>query len=162
MASFRTFSWFIANCSIKKLLSRGGLSAAQILYFTIYSQPRTFGVLQYLKACSGNFGWIYLNCLCLISDLPKDGPNIETLRKQYQVGETADLMCIAQMSNPPTNLSWYINGEPVSNFSFDLNLGPLMVSKAISDFSLSKLAFFYSSWNGVLQHVAKLLSRARG
>ena len=23
-------------------------------------------------------------------------------------------MCIAHHSNPPTNLSWYINGEPVS------------------------------------------------
>ena len=49
-----------------------------------------------------------------ISDLPQEGPTIETPRKQYQVGETADLMCIAQLSNPPSNLSWYINGEPVS------------------------------------------------
>lgn len=48
------------------------------------------------------------------SDLPQEGPSIETPRKQYQVGETADLMCIAQNSNPATNLSWYINGEPVS------------------------------------------------
>ena len=48
-----------------------------------------------------------------IIDLPEDGPTIETPRKQYQVGETADLMCIAQNSNPATNLSWYINGEPV-------------------------------------------------
>ena len=49
----------------------------------------------------------------LFTDLPEDGPTIETPRKQYQVGETADLMCIAQTSNPATNLSWYINGEPV-------------------------------------------------
>ena len=49
-----------------------------------------------------------------ITDLPKEGPTIETPRKQYQVGETADLMCIAQISNPSSNLSWYINGEPVS------------------------------------------------
>ena len=48
------------------------------------------------------------------TDLPKEGPTIETPRKQYQVGETADLMCIAQISNPSSNLSWYINGEPVS------------------------------------------------
>ena len=47
-------------------------------------------------------------------DLPQEGPTIETPRQQYQVGETADLMCIAQLSNPPSNLSWYINGEPVS------------------------------------------------
>ena len=51
------------------------------------------------------------------SDLPEDGPTIETPRKQYQVGETADLMCIAQTSNPATNLSWYINGEPVRYLS---------------------------------------------
>ena len=50
----------------------------------------------------------------LLTDLPEEGPTIETPRKQYQVGETADLMCIGHHSNPPTNLSWYINGEPVS------------------------------------------------
>ena len=53
-------------------------------------------------------------------DLPQGGPTIETPRQQYQVGETADLMCIAQLSNPPSNLSWYINGEPVSE-PFTLN-----------------------------------------
>jgi len=50
-----------------------------------------------------------------VVDLPEDGPTIETPRKQYQVGETADLMCIAQTSNPATNLSWYINGEPAND-----------------------------------------------
>ena len=55
--------------------------------------------------------------ISFFSDLPEDGPTIETPRKQYQVGETADLMCIAQTSNPATNLSWYINGEPVRYLS---------------------------------------------
>lgn len=50
-----------------------------------------------------------------VVDLPEDGPNIDTPRKQYQVGETADLMCTARPSNPPTQLSWYINGEPAND-----------------------------------------------
>ena len=53
---------------------------------------------------------------CLI-DFPKDGPKISTIplgRNEYRVGDTAHLMCKAQKSSPPTELSWYINGEPVS------------------------------------------------
>ena len=52
-----------------------------------------------------------------ISDFPKDGPKITTIplgRNEYRVGDTAHLMCRAQKSSPPTELSWYINGEPVS------------------------------------------------
>ena len=50
-------------------------------------------------------------------DFPKDGPKISTIplgRNEYRVGDTAHLMCKAQKSSPPTELSWYINGEPVS------------------------------------------------
>ena len=50
-------------------------------------------------------------------DFPKDGPKITTIpkgRNEYRVGDTANLMCKAQKSSPPTQLSWYINGEPVS------------------------------------------------
>lgn len=51
------------------------------------------------------------------ADFPKDGPKISTIplgRNEYRVGDTAHLMCKAQKSSPPTELSWYINGEPVS------------------------------------------------
>lgn len=49
-----------------------------------------------------------------VSDFPAEGPTIRSGRKQYQVGETAHLICEAQPSSPPTQLSWYINGEPAS------------------------------------------------
>jgi len=45
---------------------------------------------------------------------PSEGPSIHSKRKQYQVGETADLICTAQNSSPSTQLSWYINGEPAN------------------------------------------------
>ena len=56
----------------------------------------------------------------LLPDFPKEGPSIHSKRKQYQVGETADLICNAQKSSPSTQLSWYINGEPVSRIAYFL------------------------------------------
>ena len=50
----------------------------------------------------------------LFPDFPAEGPTVRSGRKQYQVGETAHLTCEAQPSSPPTQLSWYINGEPAS------------------------------------------------
>lgn len=52
-----------------------------------------------------------------VVDFPKDGPKITTIpkgRNEYRVGDTANLMCKAQKSSPPTQLSWYINGEPAN------------------------------------------------
>ncbi|CAB4060472.1 unnamed protein product [Lepeophtheirus salmonis] len=49
-----------------------------------------------------------------VIDFPREGPTIESPRKQYQVGETAHLTCTAHQSSPPTSLAWYINGEPAS------------------------------------------------
>jgi len=49
-----------------------------------------------------------------VPDFPREGPSIHSKRKQYQVGETADLICTAQNSSPSTQLSWYINGEPAN------------------------------------------------
>ena len=66
--------------------------------------------------------------ILFVSDFPAEGPSIETSRKQYQVGETAHLICTAQRSSPATELSWYINGEPVSldcRFYIDENLNYL-------------------------------------
>ena len=70
--------------------------------------------------------------LLFFTDLPEDGPTIETPRKQYQVGETADLMCIAQTSNPATNLSWYINGEPVRYQSSIEKVIPILEIQSLS------------------------------
>ena len=77
-----------------------------------------------------NRSWIYLHIVRILFgsvmytmlkfyflDFPKDGPKITTIpkgRNEYRVGDTANLMCKAQKSSPPTQLSWYINGEPVS------------------------------------------------
>lgn len=49
-----------------------------------------------------------------VINFPSEGPSIHSKRKQYQVGETADLICTAQNSSPSTQLSWYINGEPAN------------------------------------------------
>ena len=53
--------------------------------------------------------------LPFFSDFPSSGPTIRSPRQQYQVGETAQLTCQAAKSSPPTQLAWYINGEPVSS-----------------------------------------------
>ena len=49
-----------------------------------------------------------------IADFPPDGPVISVARTQFQVGETAGLVCTVQTSSPPSHLSWFINDEPVS------------------------------------------------
>ena len=67
------------------------------------------------KQCSINPGEIYeILYKLFVSDFPPDGPIINVDRKQFQVGETAHLTCSVQSSSPPSQLSWFINDEPVS------------------------------------------------
>jgi len=47
-----------------------------------------------------------------VIDFPPDGPVISVARTQFQVGETAGLVCTVQTSSPPSHLSWFINDEP--------------------------------------------------
>lgn len=49
-----------------------------------------------------------------VIDFPDSGPTIKSERQQYQVGEKAHLTCMAQQSSPPSQLAWYINGEPAN------------------------------------------------
>ena len=71
-----------------------------------------------LRIVGSSFGSVMYTILKFyFLDFPKDGPKITTIpkgRNEYRVGDTANLMCKAQKSSPPTQLSWYINGEPVS------------------------------------------------
>ena len=50
------------------------------------------------------------------SDLPDDHPRITGVHEQYEPGEGITATCTSWHSNPPANLSWFINGEPVSIF----------------------------------------------
>lgn len=48
----------------------------------------------------------------LVIDLPDDHPRITGVNEQYEPGEGITATCTAWHSNPPANLSWFINGEP--------------------------------------------------
>ena len=49
-------------------------------------------------------------------DLPEGTPTITGVNTggKVKVGETITAICTSWQSNPPANLSWFINGEPVS------------------------------------------------
>ena len=55
--------------------------------------------------------------LLFFPDLPDDHPRITGVNEQYEPGEGITATCTAWHSNPPANLSWFINGEPVSYIS---------------------------------------------
>lgn len=49
----------------------------------------------------------------LISALPEEGPRISGGHPRYQMGDTVNVNCTSGRSKPATNLSWFINGDPV-------------------------------------------------
>ena len=59
---------------------------------------------------------IFLKYSPNFSDLPDDHPRITGVHEQYEPGEGITATCTSWHSNPPANLSWFINGEPVSIF----------------------------------------------
>ena len=52
-----------------------------------------------------------------VADLPDKKPSITGLPNSMKagVGDGVDATCTSWQSNPPANLSWFINGEPVRN-----------------------------------------------
>ena len=62
----------------------------------------------------GKLGKVFYGVFLCISDLPDDHPRITGVNEQYEPGEGITATCTAWHSNPPANLSWFINGEPVS------------------------------------------------
>ena len=56
------------------------------------------------------------------ADLPDDHPRITGVNEQYEPGEGITATCTAWHSNPPANLSWFINGEPVRLLVFKIIL----------------------------------------
>ena len=58
----------------------------------------------------------YTKYLCFnIIDLPEKKPIITGLRRRYHVGDLVRVNCTSAKSKPAAALSWYINGEKVSN-----------------------------------------------
>lgn len=52
-----------------------------------------------------------------LAALPEDGPIITGRpgRHRYQVGDVVRFNCTSAKSKPAAMLSWFINGDPVSN-----------------------------------------------
>ncbi|KAI5709881.1 hypothetical protein M8J75_003855 [Diaphorina citri] len=46
--------------------------------------------------------------------LPQTRPEIEGFRSRYRVGDVINATCKSYSSKPPANLTWSLNGEPVS------------------------------------------------
>lgn len=52
----------------------------------------------------------------LVIDLPDDKPRITGVNENgYKIGDSIQATCTSWQSNPPANLTWFINGEPVSD-----------------------------------------------
>ncbi|KAL3223280.1 hypothetical protein MRX96_049860, partial [Rhipicephalus microplus] len=56
--------------------------------------------------------------------LPKKGPEIRGTKPHYKVGDLVNVTCHAGATKPPAVLTWYINGEEVSQ----LAATPIMIS----------------------------------
>lgn len=54
------------------------------------------------------------NVFFIVTALPEEGPRITGGRPRYQIGDKVRLNCTSGRSKPAAQLSWFINGEPVS------------------------------------------------
>ena len=79
---------------------------------------------------------IFLKYSPNFSDLPDDHPRITGVHEQYEPGEGITATCTSWHSNPPANLSWFINGEPVSIFLNKIS------TAAVSKTFIAKLFIF--------------------
>lgn len=59
---------------------------------------------------SSNFG---LRFTYLLTDLPKDGPEITGEEIQYQIGDVLNLNCTSGKAHPAPLVEWLINDESV-------------------------------------------------
>lgn len=51
----------------------------------------------------------------MVVALPEEGPKITGGLPRYQIGDWVHVNCSSGRSKPATNLSWYINGEQVTD-----------------------------------------------
>ena len=83
------------------------------LLFVIFLKTKFKCVdLVNIKQRSAKFIWINF----LFTVIPEKPPTITGVNDggKVKVGETITAICTSWESNPPANLSWFINGEPVS------------------------------------------------
>jgi hypothetical protein len=50
----------------------------------------------------------------LLADLPDGDPKLQVEKTRYSVGDTLRGNCSSAASNPPTNLTWIVNGKKAS------------------------------------------------
>ena len=48
---------------------------------------------------------------CLFAAYPSEDPMIEGVLSTYSIGDYVSANCTSGKSNPPANLTWYINGD---------------------------------------------------
>lgn len=59
---------------------------------------------------------LFLFLFSSLAALPADGPKIRGGRPRYQLGDTVRVNCTSGgFSRPPTELSWFINGDPANS-----------------------------------------------
>lgn len=73
----------------------------KVRYLTILLIPK-----MYLKQTT-------VELQLVVSALPSEGPKIRGGRPRYQLGEYVRVNCTSGRSKPPTQLMWFINGDPV-------------------------------------------------
>jgi len=65
----------------------------------------------------GSFHTLMETRAMTVIDLPDDGPRITGVEEAYAVGDRLQAICTSWQSNPPANLTWFINAEPVIQLS---------------------------------------------
>ncbi|XP_068084816.1 uncharacterized protein [Anabrus simplex] len=57
-----------------------------------------------------NFQTVYMNRNMTVIALPRREPMIEGVLSTYTIGDSVRALCTSDKSNPPSQLSWFING----------------------------------------------------
>ncbi|XP_076751860.1 uncharacterized protein LOC143423988 isoform X1 [Xylocopa sonorina] len=70
---------------------------------------------------SPSFNTILVSAYMYVASLPKGDPQVRVEKSRYAVGETVRGNCTVPSGNPPANVTWTVNGEPV-NSSLVLNI----------------------------------------
>ena len=63
-----------------------------------------------------------LEVILLFSDIPDEKPIVRGASEKYHPGDLVRVNCTSAKSKPAANLKWFINGKPVSNYLYNLDI----------------------------------------
>ncbi|KAK6643105.1 hypothetical protein RUM43_004608 [Polyplax serrata] len=77
-------------------------------------QPSLSGKYNCEVSAESSFHTALVSGVMDVVDVPELDPVIEGVKRRYKVGDMLYANCTSGKSNPPANITWYINGQLVS------------------------------------------------